>query len=178
MLLRAAVLCVSGCSVLNGNSNSGNGSGSAGNPSPPPPATLSNSVNHIVFLAQENRSFDHYFGALREYWAKNGYPDQSFDGLPQFDPASGASPLNAPAPKNPGCDPTVPAPADCVFDASNPVTSFHLVTQCAENPSLTKRDAIQMDMTEFFDFSNPPWKTPPQPPTQLTSGACYTNQLP
>src|SRR5581483_11127750 len=24
-------------------------------------------INHIVFLAQENRAFDHYFGALREY---------------------------------------------------------------------------------------------------------------
>jgi hypothetical protein len=28
--------------------------------------TLTSSINHIVFLAQENRSFDHYFGALRE----------------------------------------------------------------------------------------------------------------
>ena len=26
------------------------------------------------FMVQENRSFDHYFGALRDYWAKNGYP--------------------------------------------------------------------------------------------------------
>ena len=27
---------------------------------------------------------------------------------------------------------------------------------------LTKRDAAQMDMTEFFDFQNVPWATPPQ----------------
>jgi phospholipase C len=96
---------------------------------------LSTSINHIVFLAQENRSFDHYFGALRQYWAQNGYPDQSYDGLPQFNPASGAAPLQGPAPSNPGCDPASPAPADCVFDANNPVTSFHLLTQCVENPS-------------------------------------------
>ena len=93
------------------------------------------SLNHIVFLAQENRSFDHYFGALRQYWAQNGYLDQSFDGLPQFNPASGASPLTGPAPSNPGCDPSQPPPADCVFDPNNPVTSFHLGTECIENPS-------------------------------------------
>lgn len=137
--LAAFALALSGCSMLNGNSNSGSNSGSGGSGggsgSPPPTPTLNNSINHIIFLAQENRSFDHYFGALRAYWAKNGYPDQSLDGLPQFNPASGANPLNGPAPSNPGCDPTVPAPSDCVFDASNPVTSYHLQTQCAENPS-------------------------------------------
>ena len=41
-------------------------------------------MKHIVFLALENGSLDHYFGAMRLYWAQNGYPDQSFDGLPQF----------------------------------------------------------------------------------------------
>src|SRR5213593_1757382 len=30
-------------------------------------------------------------------------------------------------------------------------------------PSLTLRDADQMDMTEFLDFVNAPWKTPPIP---------------
>ncbi len=45
-------------------------------------------------------------------------------------------------------------------------------------PALTKRDAAQMDMTEFFDFTNPPWVTPPTPPAQSTSGACYLNKLP
>jgi phospholipase C len=44
--------------------------------------------------------------------------------------------------------------------------------------ALTKRDAAQIDMTEFFDFSNPVWMTPPTPPTQATGGACYLNQLP
>jgi len=44
--------------------------------------------------------------------------------------------------------------------------------------ALTKRDAAQMDMTEFFDFSNPPWLTPPSPPVQSTSDPCYVNKLP
>jgi phospholipase C len=44
--------------------------------------------------------------------------------------------------------------------------------------SLTARDAAQMDMTEFFDFQNVPWKTPPTPPDQPTTGPCYNNQLP
>jgi phospholipase C len=92
-------------------------------------------LQHIVFLAQENRSFDHYFGQLRQYWAQNGYPDQSYDGLPQFNPATGSSPLTGPPPAIPGCDPTVPPPADCSYDPSNPVTSYHLITQCIENPS-------------------------------------------
>ncbi len=92
-------------------------------------------INHIIFLAQENRSFDHYFGALRDYWKRNGYPDQSYDGLPQFNPVTGIPPLQGPAPSNPGCDPASPPPADCVYDVNNPVTSFHLKTQCVENPS-------------------------------------------
>ena len=46
-------------------------------------------------------------------------------------------------------------------------------------PSLTKRDAQQMDMTEFFDFANVPWKTPPSPPAQPTnSDPCYLDHLP
>ncbi len=82
------------------------------------------SLNHIVFLAQENRSFDHYFGQLRQYWAQNGFPDQPFDGLP-----SSAS--------NPGCDPSTPPPQGCNAGStgSTPVPSFHLLTQCIENPS-------------------------------------------
>lgn len=94
-------------------------------------------INHIIILAQENRGFDHYFGAMRQYWAANGYPDQSFDGLPQFNPASGAAPLQGPAPTNPGCDPAFPYPGnDCTIDANSPlVESFHMVSMCEENPS-------------------------------------------
>ena len=91
------------------------------------------SLNHIIFLAQENRSFDHYFGALREYWAQSQgkFPDQDFDGLPQFNHPAGSTPTN------PGCDPTSPLTSSCnaTPNDSNPIASFHLLTQCIENPS-------------------------------------------
>src|SRR5262249_32479060 len=96
----------------------------------------SQSVNHIIIMAQENRGFDHYFGALRGYWKKNGITDQDFDGLAQFNPTPG------PAPTNPGCDPAFPfnpPPAqfnNCVIDSNSPpISSFHMISQCIENPS-------------------------------------------
>ena len=104
----------------------GSGSVSAGGPSPTPTpsatptsATLQSSVNHIIILAQENRSFDHYFGHLMQYWQKNGYPQASngttLDGMPD-----GAT--NVGDPPAPG----EPAPT---------ITAFPLVTMCVENPS-------------------------------------------
>jgi phospholipase C len=51
-------------------------------------------------------------------------------------------------------------------------------------PTLTARDAAQPDMSEFFDFANPPWVTPPTDiPTQPAPGdpgaaPCYRNRLP
>ncbi len=96
-----------------------------------------NQVNHIIFMAQENRGFDHYFGAMRQYWAANGIADQSFDGLPQFNPTTGAAPLQGPPPTNLGCDPAFPFPGnDCKTDGNSPaVQSFHMVSMCEENPS-------------------------------------------
>jgi phospholipase C len=100
-------------------------------------ATLQ-SINHIIVMAQENRSFDSYFGALQQYWAQNGYPAQQFDGLPQFNNPPGVIPTN------PGCDPAFPYDPtanppqlnDCMFDANSPpVMSFHFLTACVENPS-------------------------------------------
>jgi phospholipase C len=35
--------------------------------------------------------------------------------------------------------------------------------------NLTKRDAAQPNLLEFFDFSNIPWSTPPTPPNPVTS---------
>ena len=45
-------------------------------------------------------------------------------------------------------------------------------------PNLTKRDAAQFDMTEFFDFANAPNATPPAPPAQFMNAPCYFNSLP
>jgi phospholipase C len=93
-------------------------------------------LNHIIFLAQENRGLDHYFGALRAYWKANGFADRSFDGLPQFNPVSGLAPLYGPPPTNRGCDPAYLPPNDCTVDSSSPqIASYHLITQCIENPS-------------------------------------------
>lgn len=98
------------------------------------PASLA-AINHIIFMAQENRSFDHYLGALRAYWAANNIADQSLDGLPQFNPTTGIPPYYEPPPTNPGCDPAFPPPAKCKVDSNSPqIESFKLITQCAENP--------------------------------------------
>ena len=44
--------------------------------------------------------------------------------------------------------------------------------------NLTARDAAQMDMTEFFDFVNVPWKTPPANiPAQPTNRSCYLDHF-
>lgn len=43
---------------------------------------------------------------------------------------------------------------------------------------LTKRDAAQPDMMEFFDFVNAPWAIPPSPPVQPTTGGCHSDYLP
>ena len=121
---------------------------------PGPPGSLS-SINHVIVILQENRSLDSYFGALRQYWAQNGYADESFDGLPQFNPTTGTAPLQGPAPSNPGCDPTGPSAGDCVFDTGNPVQSFHLHTMCIENTS-PSWDEAHFD----WDYNDPEGNSP------------------
>ena len=66
------------------------------------------SINHIIFMAQENRSFDTYFGQLPAYWQANGFPSQQFDGMP----------ANA---SNPS------------FDGTSTVPAYHIATECTEN---------------------------------------------
>jgi len=147
--LGIGLVFLSGCRGLGNNSVSSGPPGGG--------ATGLQQVNHIIILAQENRGFEHYFGSLRQYWAANGYPDQSFDGWPQFNPTSGAAPLQAAAPTNPGCDPAFPAPAnDCTLDASSPqVTPFHMLSMCEENPSPSWNES-HVD----WNFSDPLSPTP------------------
>jgi phospholipase C len=115
-----------------------------------------NVLNHIIFMAQENRSLDHYFGSLRSYWKNNGFADRSFDGLPQFNPTSGLSPLYGPPPTNPGCDPAYPPPDDCTEDSASPqIASYPLITQCIENPSPSWNES-HVD----WDLTNPISATP------------------
>lgn len=76
----------------------------------PPSNPALQAINHIVFMAQENRSFDSYFGQLPAYWAANGYPSQQFDGLP-------------PRASNPNSS------------GSAAVEAYPLATECIENLS-------------------------------------------
>jgi phospholipase C len=105
-------------------------------PAPPPPTGSLQSVNHIIFMAQENRSFDNYFGQLPDYWAANNYAPVQFDALP----------LNS---TNPGCDPMFPPPSPCVIDhnSSPQIKVFHLQTMCIENTSPSWNEA-------HVDFNN------------------------
>ena len=74
-----AIVFLASCAGLKGSSPSTSTGG--GNDKPPviPPATLQTSVNHIVILMQENRSFDHYFGHLNDYRATKGLPNDVDD---------------------------------------------------------------------------------------------------
>lgn len=79
-------------------------------PNPPPPTNSLQSVNHIIVMAQENRSFDHYFGKLAAYRAANGFPTATIDGLPG--------------------DASNPS-----FDGLSSVPAYHLGTVCIEDLS-------------------------------------------
>src|SRR3979411_495352 len=76
------------------------------------------SVNYIIFMVQENRSLDTYFGQLPAYWKANGYPAQQFEGLP-----AGAS--------NPS------------FDGTSSISAFHIATECTENLSPSWNESHQ-----------------------------------
>ena len=117
-------------------------------------------LNHIVIFLQENRSLDHYFGAMRQYWSKNSIADQPFDGLPQFNPTSGTIlPLYAAPPTNPGCDPALSTATNCVASTSytsNQVTSFHMASVCNEEQSPFWNEA-HVD----WDLNDPTGVNPP-----------------
>ena len=122
-------------------------------------------LNHIIFMAQENRSFDHYFGALRPYWKAMGYSDRSFDGLPQFNPTSGIAPLYGPPPTNPGCDSKYAPPNDCIVDSASPaIASYKLNTQCIENPSPSWNEShVDWNLNNYYSA------------TATLNGFVYTN---
>ena len=93
------------------------------------------SINHIIVLLQENRSFDHYFGHLPNYWQKNGFPQATngttFDGEPS--------------------------------DASNPddqgvtLNAYNLATACTENPSPSwDEDHVDRNRNDSANANNAP----------------------
>ncbi|HTW59101.1 MAG TPA: alkaline phosphatase family protein [Terriglobales bacterium] len=114
---------------------------------PPPPATI-NSIKHIIFMAQENRSLDTYFGQLPAYWAANGYPQASgqFNGLP----------TNASNPAYNGT--TTPG--------TTTVPAYHIATECIDN------------LTPSWDESHEDWNLQsPASSTPLNNGFVYNGAV-
>jgi len=77
-------------------------------PPPPPPADLT-VVNHIIYMMQENRSFDEYFGQLNVYRQSQG-----------FGPDVDVTPANA---------------SQLSFDHTTTFTPFHMISMCTEELS-------------------------------------------
>jgi phospholipase C len=97
-------------------------------PTPTPTPTLQNSVNHIIFMMQENRSFDSYFGKLNDYRAS------------AFGLARDADDLEA----------VFSNPAD---DGST-IANFHLTTGCIYNTSAAWLESWG-DMNRFNSPNGP-----------------------
>jgi len=96
---------------------------------PEGPASLQ-SIHHIIFMLQENRSFDHYFGQLPQYWQANGYPAQALDAMP----ADASNPS---------------------FDGTSTVSTYHLATVCIENLSPSWNES-HVDWNRYDPTSSTP----------------------
>lgn len=77
-------------------------------PPPPPPADIT-AVNHIIYMMQENQSFDRYFGQLNAYRQSKG-----------FGADVDVTPANA---------------SQLAFDHSTSFTPFHMNSMCVEDLS-------------------------------------------
>src|SRR5947209_4472142 len=79
-------------------------------PPPPPPAAGSlNDVNHIIYMLQENRGFDHYFGQLNTYRLAQGLTADVV-----------GTPSNA---------------QQLIYDGTTLFTPFHMKSMCIEDLS-------------------------------------------
>src|SRR5438309_9602976 len=88
LVLSFTICLLSGCALFGVPANNGTTTPTPGPvPGPPPvpvpPPTLGDitKINHIIFMAQENRSFDHYLGHLNAYRALQGL-GEDVDGTP------------------------------------------------------------------------------------------------
>lgn len=109
------------------------------------------SINHIILFAQENRSLDHYFGAMLPYWAQIGLHQTdgvTFDGLPQFNTPAGS------APSIPGCNLTDNADS-CTPDPTNPITSFSFDTLVL--PSGKTGTVCEENQSPFWNEAHNDW---------------------
>ncbi len=100
------VSCLGLLAACGGNSTSStsSGGGTGGSTSGGKDITQ---INHIVWMLQENRSFDTYFGSLNAYRSAHGLGTNDVDGLP----------ANA---SNPS------------FDGTTTISAFHIATVCIE----------------------------------------------
>jgi phospholipase C len=113
ILCAASVVMLAGCQgVVAGNSNSG---------------SLQN-VNHVIFIMQENRSFDSYFGKLNDYRAATFGAPRSADDL--------ESVFTNPA------------------DDGSTIGNFHLTTTCIEDDSAAWEESWG-DMNRFNSPNGP-----------------------
>jgi phospholipase C len=78
-----------------------------------PPQRDITAINHIIVLLQENRSFDHYFSHLPDYWTKNNFPQ-----------ATNGTTFDVESPNASNLDPQ-----------GNAVVPYNLQSACTENPS-------------------------------------------
>src|SRR5437660_6029420 len=119
LVATACMIFIVGCSLgtwdKNTNNNNNNSQGLS-------------AINHIIFMAQENRSFDAYFGHLNDYRATLGLPP-AIDGMP----ANAANPA----------------------DDGSLVTPFHLQTMCIENTSAAWATS-HINFNRLSDSSNTP----------------------
>ena len=101
------------------------GLGPESNPAPSEQsgAASLNSLNHIVLFMQENRSFDHYFGALNVYRAKQTPP------LPQdVDTWTSGTDKTPASVSTVGFNPDTGQPGP-------PIKAFHMRSACSDNLS-------------------------------------------
>jgi len=84
-----------------------------------PPGSLNTSINHIILFMQENRSFDHYFGQLNAYRAKQTppLPPEVDTWGPNKTPAGVSTPGYDVATGQPGA----------------PIAAFHMQSACSDN---------------------------------------------
>ena len=101
----ATLLTVSLTACGGGTSNSGNASQNSSSGG----GGGIGSVQHVVIMLQENRSFDHYFGFLNDYRASQGQA-RNVDGMP-------------------------PGASNIGFDGVTNIPVFHLATACTEDLS-------------------------------------------
>lgn len=107
-------------------------------PPPPPPPPAPNditAINHIVFLYQENRSFDNYFSNLNVYRAAHGLPTD--------------------------VDVESPTDSNPTFDGTGTISVFKMNTVCAENTSPAWNEShVQINRDYQFKPANQVTGTP------------------